>query len=85
MKQRVDRLAENNTATVTLIKAYSPHVRTEAFTTGGGQIPQLCLCLARPLEHVMELFMAGGNYAVSGMPFPSNFAAAVDAGIAAAN
>jgi len=32
MKQRLDQLAENNTATVTLIKAYSPHAKTSAFT-----------------------------------------------------
>jgi hypothetical protein len=30
----------------------------------------------------MELFMAGGNYAASGVPFPKNFPAAVDAEIA---
>jgi hypothetical protein len=33
---------------------------------------------------VMELFMAGGNYAASGVPFPDTFASAVDAEIAAA-
>jgi hypothetical protein len=32
----------------------------------------------------MELFMAGGNYAVAGVPFPVGFPAAVDAEIAAA-
>jgi len=47
MKQKLDQLAENNTAIVTLI-------------------------------------MAGGNYAASGVPFPTGFSAAVDAEIAAA-
>jgi hypothetical protein len=28
MKQRLDQLAENNTAIVTLIKAYAPHAKT---------------------------------------------------------
>jgi hypothetical protein len=32
----------------------------------------------------MELFMAGGNYAVSGVPFPKDFSLAADAEIAAA-
>jgi hypothetical protein len=32
----------------------------------------------------MEIFMAGGNYAASGVPFPAGFPAAVDAEIAAA-
>jgi hypothetical protein len=32
----------------------------------------------------MELFMAGGNCAASGVPFPNDFPAAVDAGIVAA-
>ena len=31
----------------------------------------------------MELFMAGGNYAAAGVPFPASFPAAVDAEIAA--
>jgi hypothetical protein len=31
----------------------------------------------------MELFMAGGNYAVAGAPFPKDFPAAVDAEMAA--
>jgi hypothetical protein len=33
---------------------------------------------------VMELFMAGGNYATSGVPFPAGLAAAVGAEIGAA-
>jgi hypothetical protein len=32
----------------------------------------------------MELFMAGGNYAAAGVPFPAGFIATVDAEIAAA-
>ena len=35
-------------------------------------------------KSVMELFMAGGNYAVSGVPFPAGFPVAMDAEIAAA-
>jgi hypothetical protein len=31
----------------------------------------------------MELFMAGGNYAASGVPFPNGFPAAVEAEITA--
>lgn len=31
MKQRLDQLAENNTAIVTLLKAYAPHAKTPAF------------------------------------------------------
>ncbi len=34
---------------------------------------------------VMELFMAGGNYAATEVPFPKDFLAAVDAEIVAAN
>jgi hypothetical protein len=36
------------------------------------------------LVSVMELFMAGGNYAAFGVPFPKEFPVAVDAEIAAA-
>ena len=85
MKQRLDQLADNNTAIVTLIKAYSPQAKTAAFTTEADKFRNYALCVARPVElgH-MELFIAGGNYAASEVPFPKGFPDAVQAEIAAA-
>jgi phosphomevalonate kinase len=84
MKQRLDTLAENNTAIVTLIKAYGPHAKTPAFTAESDKFRNYASAWRDRWNSVMELFMAGGNYAVSGVPFPKDFPAAVDAEIAAA-
>ena len=85
MKQKLDALAENNTAIVTLIKAYAPQARTPAFVPEGDKFRNYASAWRDRWNSVMELFMAGGNYAASGVPFPAAFAAAVDAEIAIAN
>ena len=84
MKQRLDQLAENNTAIVTLIKAYAPHAKTPTFTTEADKFRNYASAWRDRWNSVMELFMAGGNYAVSGVPFPNSFQAAVEAEITAA-
>lgn len=84
MKQRLDQLAENNTAIVTLIKAYSPHAKTAAFTTEADKFRNYASAWRDRWNSVMEIFMAGGNYAASEIPFPKRFPEAVQAEIAAA-
>jgi hypothetical protein len=84
MKQKLDALAENNTAIVTLIKAYAPGAKTAAFVPEGDKFRNYVSAWRDRWNSVMELFMAGGNYAASGMPYPAGFAAAVEAEIKAA-
>jgi hypothetical protein len=84
MKQRLDQLAENDTAIVTLIKVYSPHAKTAAFTTEADKFRNYASAWRDRWNSVMELFMAGGNYAASEVPFPKGFPDAVQAEIAAA-
>jgi hypothetical protein len=84
LKQRLDQLAENNTAIVTLIKAYSPQAKTAAFTTEADKFRNYASAWHDRWDSVMELFMAGGNYAASEVPFPKGFPDAVQAEIAAA-
>ena len=84
MKQRLDQLAENNTAIVTLIKVYSPHAKTPVFTAEADKFRNYASAWRDRWNSVMELFMAGGNYAASEVPFPSGFPDAVQAEIAAA-
>jgi hypothetical protein len=79
MKQKLDQLAENNTAIVTLIKAYASHARTPGFTAEGDNFRNYASAWRDRWNSVMELFIAGGNYAVSGVPFPAGFPAAVEA------
>jgi hypothetical protein len=80
----LDQLAENNTAIVTLIKAYSPHAKTAAFTTEGDKFRNYASAWRDRWNSVMELFMAGGNYASSEFPFPKGFPGAVQGQVAAA-
>jgi hypothetical protein len=84
MKQRLDQLADNNTAIVTLIKAYSPQAKTAAFTTEADKFRNYASAWRDRWNSVMELFMAGGNYAASEVPFPKGLPDAVQAEIAAA-
>jgi len=84
MKQRLDQLAENNTAIVTLIKVYSPQAKTPVFTAEADKFRNYASAWRDRWNSVMELFMAGGNYAASEVPFPKAFPDAVQAEIAAA-
>ena len=82
MKQKLDALAENNTAIVTLIKAYSPHANTPAFSVEADKFRNYASAWRDRWNSVMELFIAGGNYAASQVPFPTGFPGAVQAEIA---
>lgn len=83
MKQKLDQIAENNTAIMTLIKAYGPHARTAEFVAQGDKFRNYASAWRDRWNSVMELFMAGGNYAAAGVPFPADFAVAVNAEIEA--
>src|ERR1700722_209006 len=76
MKQRLDQLSENNNAIVTLIKAYGPHAKTTAFRAEADKFRNYGSAWRDRWKSVMELFMAGGNYAAAEIPFPRGFPAA---------
>jgi hypothetical protein len=84
IKQKLDGLAENNTAIVTLIKAYAPSAKTPGFGAEADKFRNYASAWRDRWNSVMELFMAGGNYAASGVPYPAQFEAAVNAEITAA-
>jgi hypothetical protein len=67
---------------VTLIKAYAPQAKTAAFVPEGDKFRNYASAWRDRWNSVMELFMAGGNYAAAGVPFPKDFAAAVEAEMA---
>jgi hypothetical protein len=84
MKQRLDQLAETNTTMVALIKAYAPHAKTAVFTTEADKFRNYASAWRDRWNSMMELFMAGGNYPASEVPFPMGFPEAVQTEIAAA-
>jgi hypothetical protein len=83
MKQRLDQLAENNTALVTLIAVYVPHARTAALMPVANKFRNYAIAWRDRWNSVMELFMAGGNYPAAGPAFPKEIEAAVQTEIAA--
>jgi hypothetical protein len=83
MKQRLDTLAENNTTLVALIAAYLPDAKTPAFTSQADKFRSYAVAWRDRWNSAMELFMAGGNYPAAWPVFPKDFAAAVQAEIAA--
>jgi hypothetical protein len=77
MKQRLDQLAENDSAIVALINVYSPHAQTAAFSAEAAKFVRYAIAWRDRWNSVMELFMAGGNYPATGVPFPKDFVVAV--------
>jgi hypothetical protein len=83
MKQRLDRLAENNTAIVTIFNVYSAHAVLTEVSVEGGKFSKYAIAWRDRWSSVMELFMVGGSFPASETPFPVGFGAAIDAEIAA--
>jgi nanoRNase/pAp phosphatase (c-di-AMP/oligoRNAs hydrolase) len=83
MKQRLDQLAENNTTLAALITAYLPYARTTTFAVEANRFRNYAVGWRDRWNSVMELFMAGGDYPAAGVAFPSGFAEAVRAELAA--
>jgi hypothetical protein len=77
MKQRLDRLAENNSAILALIGVYSPHAKTAAFSIEADKFQHYAIAWRDRWNSVMELFMAGGNYPAAEVLFPKAFLGAV--------
>jgi hypothetical protein len=84
MKQRLDMLAENNTAIATLIKVYLPFAITPAFAAESDKFRNYTSAWRDRYNSVMELFMAGGNFPAAEPVFPAEFSDTVRAEIAAA-
>ena len=84
MKQRLDQLADNNVAILTLINAYAPSAKTPAFTAEAEKFRRYATSWRDRWNSVMELFMAGGLFAAAEVPFPQGFSAALQTELAAA-
>jgi len=83
MKQRLDTLAENNIAMITLIKANAPHAKSLTFAAERDKFRNYASAWRDRWNSVMELFTAGGNYAAPETPFPKGSPDAVQSEIAA--
>lgn len=79
MKQRIDRINNNNTAILALLAKYSTHARTPAFRASAERFRDYAISLRDRWQSVPEIFMAGGNLPGAGPVFPSDFAQALTA------
>jgi hypothetical protein len=84
MKQRLDEIAENNSAIVALDNVYAPHAKTAEFSVEAEKFEHYAIAWRDRWNSVMELFMAGGNYPVAEVPFPKQFLSGVEAEMQAA-
>jgi hypothetical protein len=83
MKQRLDRLAENNSAIIALVNVYTRHAKTATFSVEAEKFEHYAIAWRDRWNSVMELFMAGGSYPVAAVPFPKEFLGAVQTEIEA--
>jgi hypothetical protein len=79
MKQRIDRLNNNNTAILALLAKYSTHARAPAFKASAEQFRDYAISLRDRWQSVPEVFMAGGNLSTAGPLFPENLPQAIEA------
>ena len=77
MKQRIDRLVNNDTGILALLAKYSTHARTPAFRAAAERFRDYAVSLRTLWQSVPEIFMAGGNLPVATPEFPAGFPQAV--------
>lgn len=77
MKQRIDRIMNNNTAILALVAKYSAHARTPAFKASAEQFRDYAISTRDRWQSVFEIFMAGGNLPAAAPPYPNDFGRAV--------
>jgi hypothetical protein len=73
MKQRIDRINNNNTAMLALLARYSTHARAAEFKASAERFRDYAISLRDRWQAVPEIFMAGGNLPVAGPLFPREF------------
>ncbi len=82
MKQRIDRLVENDLAVVTLLSKYSGYAKTAEFKTEAAAFRNHALLYSDRWKALLEVVTSGGKFRTGVTPFPEGFPAAVKAEIA---
>jgi hypothetical protein len=73
MKQRIDRIVNNDTAILALLSKYSTHARTPEFRASAERFRDYAISLRDRWQSVPEIFMAGGSLPAAAPPFPTEF------------
>lgn len=73
MKQLLNSLAENTTALATLVDLYEPQSKTNEFRAEAKKVRAYAIAWTDRWNSLMDLFMTGGGYPVTEVPFPDKF------------
>jgi hypothetical protein len=84
MKKRLEQVADNHVAIVTLLSAYAPQARTTGLAIATERFRKDTALWRERWNTTMELFMAGGNMPETEIPFLAGMLDAVQAEQAAA-
>jgi hypothetical protein len=84
MKKRLEQVADNHVAIVTLLSAYAPQARTTGLAIAAERFRKDTALWRERWNTTMELFMAGGNMPETEIPFLAGMLDAVQAEQAAA-
>ena len=79
MRQALNELSLLNVSLLTLVELYEPQARTPDFKKGAREFRSYALVWNDRRDTLMDYFMAGGNLPASEVPFPTHFAAAIEA------
>lgn len=77
MKKRLEQLADNQLAIVTLLTAYAPQARTPGLAAAADKFRKDAALWRERWNTTMELFMAGGNMLETEIPLPAGLLDAV--------
>jgi hypothetical protein len=78
MKRRIDRLVQNNVGVLALLNVYVRQAGNDAVESQIDGFRSYATALSDRWNSVMEIYMAGGNYARENFPYPEEIVAAVD-------
>ena len=79
MKMRLNALADNTASLRTLVDLYEPQAKTSEFKAQAIKLRAYAIAWTDRWNSVMDLFMAGGAYPATELPFPDQFEAALKA------
>jgi hypothetical protein len=79
MRQRIERIVNNNTAILALLAKYSTHARMPEFKASTERFRDYAISQRDRWQSVPEIFMAGGNLPTAGPALPAEFSDAVAA------
>ncbi len=84
VKQRIDRLVDNNTVILALLSKCAPHAQSPRLAASTEQFRTYAISLRDRWHSLFEIFMTGGHLPKAGPEFPATLVEAISEELAAA-